>query len=41
VYTRRGGQLSEHQLDPHPVQAFDGDPYRRVLEALLGPLLGP
>ena len=40
VYTRRAGQLTEDQLDPHPVQAFDGDPYKRDLEALLAPLLG-
>ncbi len=39
VYVRRGGQLTEHQLDPHPVHAFDGDPYRRTVEQLLAPLL--
>lgn len=39
LYVRRGGQLEEHQLDPHPVRAFDADPYRRELERLLGPLL--
>jgi thioredoxin reductase len=39
VYVRRGGQLTEHELDPHPVLAFDGDSYRRELETLLAPLL--
>ena len=40
VYVRRGGQLSEHELDPHPVHAYDGGSYRQVVEALLEPLLG-
>ncbi len=40
VYVRRGGDLTEHELEPHPVLAFDGDPYRESLEAALGPLLG-
>ncbi len=40
IYVRRGGQLTEHELDPHPVHAFDGDPYRREAELLLGPLVG-
>ena len=39
VYVRRGGELEEHELDPHPVRAFDGDPYRRDVERLLRPLL--
>lgn len=39
VYVRRGGQLTEHELDPHPVHAFDGDSYRHDLDALLGPLI--
>ncbi len=39
VYVRRGGELEEHGLDPHPVRAFDGDPYRRDVERLLRPLL--
>lgn len=39
VYVRRGGQLTERELDPHPLHAFDGDPYRRELDALLAPLL--
>lgn len=40
IYVRRGGELTERELDPHPVHAFDGDPYRRELELLLAPLLG-
>ena len=39
LYVRRAGELEEHELDPHPVRAFDGDPYRRELELRLGPLL--
>lgn len=39
VYLRRGGELEEHELDPHPVRAFDGASYRRDLERLLRPLL--
>jgi thioredoxin reductase len=39
VYVRRGGELEEHELDPHPVRAFDGDGYRRDVERLLRPLL--
>ena len=39
VYVRRGGELEEHELDPHPVRAFDGDPYRRDVERLVRPLL--
>jgi thioredoxin reductase len=38
VYVRRGGRLSEHQLDPHPTYAFDGDAHRAALETLLKPL---
>ena len=40
VYVRRGGEIEERELDPHPVRAFDGEPYRRELERLLRPLLG-
>jgi hypothetical protein len=38
VYVRRAGRLSEHELDPHPTYAFDGDAHRAGLEALLKPL---
>jgi thioredoxin reductase len=40
LYVRRAGQLSEYELDPHQAFAFDADPYRREVEALLRPLLG-
>ena len=40
VYVRQGGELSEHELDPHPVHAYDGGSYRQEVEALLAPLLG-
>jgi thioredoxin reductase len=36
VYVRRGGEIAEHQLDPHPLHDYQGDPYRRQLESLLG-----
>jgi thioredoxin reductase len=38
VYVRRAGRLSEHELDPHPTYAFDGDAHRAGLESLLKPL---
>jgi thioredoxin reductase len=38
VYVRRAGRLSEHQLDPHPTYAFDGDSHRGAVEALLKPV---
>ena len=40
LYLRRGGKLSEHQLDPHPTYAFDSQAHRAALETLLRPLLG-
>jgi hypothetical protein len=39
VYVRRDGELEERELDPHPVRAFDEEPYRRELELLVAPLL--
>ena len=33
------GGAEEHALDPHPVRAFDGGPYRRDVERLLHLLL--
>jgi thioredoxin reductase len=38
LYVRQGGRLFEHQLEPHPTYAFDGDPHRAALEALLQPV---
>ena len=40
LYVRRGGRLAEHILPPHPLHAFDGEEYRRELQARLEPLLG-
>jgi hypothetical protein len=40
LYVRRSGRLDEHELDPHPIHEFDGEPYRQELEKLLAPLLG-
>ncbi len=39
VYVRRSGELEEHELEPHPLRAFDGDGYRRDVERLVRPLL--
>ena len=35
VYVRRGGRISVEQLDPHPLNEFDGEPYRRALAKLV------
>lgn len=35
IWTRQGGSVRETPLDPHPLNAFDGDAYRRELELLL------
>lgn len=35
LYVRRGGEISEHQLEPHPLHHYESDPYRRHVEALL------
>jgi thioredoxin reductase len=35
VYTRRGGDVTEHPLDPNPLHAFDGDAYRTRLDHVL------
>ena len=40
VYVRRGGRVTEHELPPHPVHAYNGPDYRRELEAILKPLAG-
>ncbi|HET8652241.1 MAG TPA: NAD(P)-binding domain-containing protein [Gaiellaceae bacterium] len=40
IFVRRGGEVDERELDPHPVRAFGGAAYRRELELLLRPLLG-
>jgi hypothetical protein len=35
VYRRRAGTIRLEQLDPHPLNEFDGEPYRRALETLV------
>jgi thioredoxin reductase len=40
LYVRRAGRLAEHILPPHPLHTFDGEEYRRELQARLEPLLG-
>jgi thioredoxin reductase len=39
VYVRRAGKISEHELPPHPVHAFEGAEYRRELGLRLKPFL--
>jgi thioredoxin reductase len=36
VYVRRDGRIHEAELDPHPLNAFDGEPYLRELASLVG-----
>jgi len=36
VYVRRQRRLRIERLDPHPLHAFDGEPYQRRLAQLLG-----
>jgi thioredoxin reductase len=38
VYLRRGGEISEHPLPPHPLHKYEGEPYRAALAALLSVL---
>ena len=35
LYVRRDGEVREHQLDPHPLHQYDGEPYRRHVSALV------
>lgn len=36
LYLRRNGEVREHELEPHPLHRYDGDDYRRQVEALVG-----
>jgi thioredoxin reductase len=36
VYVRRSGTIKVEQLDPHPLNRFDGESYRRALAKLIG-----
>jgi len=35
IYVRRGGDIAEHRLEPHPLHEYGGEPYRRELASLL------
>jgi hypothetical protein len=35
LYVRRGGEVREHQLEPHPLHEYDGEPYRKHVSALV------
>jgi hypothetical protein len=35
LYVSRNGEVTEHLLEPHYLNDFEGEPYRRALEALL------
>jgi hypothetical protein len=39
LYIRRGGAVSEHQLPPHPLHAYETDDYRVELERALSALV--
>jgi thioredoxin reductase len=36
LYLRRRGEIREHQLDPHPLHDYRGEPYRNVVAAITG-----
>jgi hypothetical protein len=40
IYLRRGGEISEHRLPPHPMHEYEGEPYRKELGALLVSIAG-
>jgi thioredoxin reductase len=40
VYVRRAGKITEHELPPHPVHAFEAAEYRQELGLRLKPFLG-
>jgi hypothetical protein len=35
LYVRRGGDVREHQLEPHPLHEYEGEPYRKHVSGLL------
>jgi thioredoxin reductase len=35
LYLRRGGEITERQLEPHPLHAYESEPYRREVAGLL------
>jgi hypothetical protein len=36
LYFRRNGEISERQLEPHPLHEYESEPYRKELTALIG-----
>jgi thioredoxin reductase len=36
LYLRDHGEIREHQLDPHPLHEYEGEPYRRHVAAIVG-----
>jgi thioredoxin reductase len=36
LYLRRGGEIHEHQLEPHPLHEYEREQYHRELASLLG-----
>jgi hypothetical protein len=36
LYVRRGGDVYEHQLEPHPLHEYEGERYRNELTAIIG-----
>jgi hypothetical protein len=36
LYLRDRGEIREHQLDPHPLHEYEGEPYRRHVAAIVG-----
>jgi hypothetical protein len=40
IYRRQKGRISEHLLDPHPLNDFQTTEHRRALASVLEPLLG-
>jgi thioredoxin reductase len=38
IYVRRGGEIGDHQLEPHPLHEYGSEPYRLELASLLSSL---
>ena len=36
LYLRRRGEIREHQLEPHPLHEYEGEPYHRQVAAVVG-----
>ena len=35
LYVRRGGDVREHQLEPHPLHEYEGEPYRSTSSGII------